>query len=142
MAWINLLEAIYPVGSIYFSALDVSPASSVGGTWSKLTGGLLGLDGSEGVAAVGSNGGSRKITAEQMPSHNHRTNATDVVLNRATGVVFSVGSGSGATLSQDYLLTDYVGGGQIIYLPTLPSALGEELLNLLGGVRSCLGLTY
>lgn len=71
MAWINLLEAIYPVGSIYFSAVDVSPASSVGGTWSKLTGGLLGLDGSEGIAAVGSNGGSRKITAEQMPSHSH-----------------------------------------------------------------------
>ena len=71
MAWINLLEVIYPIGSIYFSALDVSPASSVGGTWNKLTGGLLGLDGSEGVAAAGSNGGSNTITIDQMPEHGH-----------------------------------------------------------------------
>lgn len=141
MAWINLLEVIYPVGSIYFSAVDASPALSVGGTWNKLTGGLLGLDGSEGVAAAGSNGGSRKITTDQIPSHNHRTNATDVVLNRAVGITLTVSGGSGATFAQDYLLTDYVGGGRITYPPTLRSALGEESPNLLGGVRLCLGLT-
>lgn len=34
--FVNLLDIIYPVGSIYFSTSSVSPASSVGGTWTQL----------------------------------------------------------------------------------------------------------
>lgn len=71
MAWINILNVIYPVGSVYFSTINTSPASIIGGTWSQLTGGMLGLVGSTGVAAAGSNGGSRKISVNQMPSHTH-----------------------------------------------------------------------
>lgn len=71
MAWINILSIFYPVGAIYFSTVNTSPASVVGGTWSQLTGGMLGLTGSAGVAAAGSNGGSRKISVDQMPSHTH-----------------------------------------------------------------------
>lgn len=71
MAWINILSIFFPVGAIYFSTVNMSPASVVGGTWSQLTGGMLGLAGSDGVAAAGSNGGSRKISVNQMPSHNH-----------------------------------------------------------------------
>ena len=36
-----------------------------------MTGGMLGLAGSTGVAGAASNGGSRKISSNQMPSHNH-----------------------------------------------------------------------
>ena len=36
-----------------------------------MTGGMLGLAGSTGVASVASNGGSRKISSNQMPSHTH-----------------------------------------------------------------------
>lgn len=32
-----LLETVYPVGSIYMSSEDVSPASSLGGTWDEVT---------------------------------------------------------------------------------------------------------
>lgn len=71
MAWINLLECVYPVGSVYFSTINTSPASVIGGTWSKLTGGMLGLAGSAGVATAGSDGGSRKISVDQIPSHTH-----------------------------------------------------------------------
>ena len=71
MAWKNLLEFVYPVGSVYFSTINTSPASVIGGTWSQLTGGMLGLAGSAGVAAAGSDGGSRKISVDQMPSHTH-----------------------------------------------------------------------
>lgn len=72
MAWINFLEFVYPVGSVYFSTINTSPASVIGGTWSQLTGGMLGLAGSEGVASAGSDGGSIKISIEQMPPHTHR----------------------------------------------------------------------
>lgn len=36
MTWINLLEAIYPVGSVWLSTTNVSPASVVGGTWQQV----------------------------------------------------------------------------------------------------------
>lgn len=36
MAYVNLLEVVYPVGSIYLTTLDVSPAETIGGTWQKI----------------------------------------------------------------------------------------------------------
>lgn len=36
-----------------------------------MTGGMLGLAGSTGIVDAASNGGSRKISTSQMPSHNH-----------------------------------------------------------------------
>lgn len=146
MAWINLLEVIYPIGSIYFSALDVSPASSVGGTWNKLTGGLLGLDGSEGVAAAGSNGGSNTITIDQMPEHGHSIvvydgGLTNSVDNITAGINYTSSVSTHLRVSGQSLAYR-TGGGRITYPPTLRFALGEEPLNLFGGVRSCLGLTY
>lgn len=77
VAWINLLEYVYPVGSVYFSINDISPSQTIGGTWSKLTGGCLGLADSDGFADAGSNGGSRTITIEQMPSHSHEWHGTN-----------------------------------------------------------------
>lgn len=62
---------MYPVGSCYFSTVNTSPATIVGGTWAAMTGGMLGLAGSIGVASAANNGGSRKISIEQMPSHTH-----------------------------------------------------------------------
>ena len=62
---------MYPVGSCYFSTVNTSPATIVGGTWAAMTGGMLGLAGSTGVANSASDGGSRKISISQMPSHSH-----------------------------------------------------------------------
>lgn len=39
--WISLLDVVYPVGSLYFSVNSVSPASTVGGTWTKVTGAVI-----------------------------------------------------------------------------------------------------
>lgn len=36
MAWVNLLDAVYPTGSVYLSATDISPAQLIGGTWEKI----------------------------------------------------------------------------------------------------------
>lgn len=62
---------MYPVGSCYFSTVNTSPATTVGGTWAAMTGGMLGLAGSTGVAGAASNGGFRKIQAAQLPNHTH-----------------------------------------------------------------------
>ena len=34
--FVNLLDIVYPIGSIYITFSDVSPADSVGGTWEKI----------------------------------------------------------------------------------------------------------
>lgn len=35
--WVNLLDLIYSVGSLYFSTSEISPAEIIGGTWSCLS---------------------------------------------------------------------------------------------------------
>ena len=123
MGWINILSIFFPVGAIYFSTVNTSPASVVGGTWSQLTGGMLGLAGSDGVAAAGSNGGSKTISVDQMPTHNH----TAVQMWTQNGGSQQLAWGS-AGFSLDFdttLTTTSVGGGRIIFPLTLLSMLGD-----------------
>jgi hypothetical protein len=42
MSWINILNVIYPVGSVYFSTINSSPAKTIGGTWQAISGLNLG----------------------------------------------------------------------------------------------------
>lgn len=65
------LNKIYPVGSIYTSVNNVSPASFLGGTWEAITDRFLLGAGSEYIG--GSTGGSKEITLTeaQMPKHYH-----------------------------------------------------------------------
>lgn len=71
MAWINLLEAIYPIGSVYLSTIAISPASTIGGTWKQQTNGCLACAGTAGWAEAGQEGGSGTISVDQMPPHWH-----------------------------------------------------------------------
>lgn len=72
MAYVNLLQVIYPVGSCYISFSATSPASIVGGSWSQIKSGLMMAIGSTGAAtSAGGTGGSRKISTNQMPAHQH-----------------------------------------------------------------------
>ena len=71
MAFVNLLTVLYPVGAVYISKATTSPSNLIGGTWSKVTDGLLAAAGSTGFAANGGTGGSLYMTVNQMPSHYH-----------------------------------------------------------------------
>lgn len=67
----QVLLAAYPVGSIYTSINDADPALLFGGTWEQISGKfLLSADSSH---AAGSTGGaaSHKLTAAELPAHNH-----------------------------------------------------------------------
>ena len=66
--WINLLEVLYPVGSMYLSKNSTSPASIIGGSWTQIQGAVLGAIGesiSDGY------GGDKTISIDQMPKHKH-----------------------------------------------------------------------
>ncbi len=66
-----LLDTYYPVGRIYFSTVNVSPASFIGGTWERIEDVFLLCAGN--TYAAGSTGGAADVTlsVEQMPSHRH-----------------------------------------------------------------------
>jgi len=74
----------YPVGAIYKSTSDTSPASLFGGTWERIKDRFLLAAGD--TYAAGSTGGSTKhkhstgghtLTTSEIPSHNHKvTNST------------------------------------------------------------------
>lgn len=67
----QLLNLVYPVGSIYMSVNNASPATLFGGTWQKLEGCFL--LGSSASHANGSTGGSETVTltTSQIPAHDH-----------------------------------------------------------------------
>lgn len=69
--WSDLVDLIYPVGSIYISTSTTNPATLFGGTWNRINDKFLLASGS--VYPNGSTGGSNShtMTVAEMPSHNH-----------------------------------------------------------------------
>ena len=73
----DLLNRVYPVGSIYMSAVNVSPASFLGGTWQAIEQGrMLMAAGSSWQA--GTTGGAvyHALTVQEMPAHDHSATET------------------------------------------------------------------
>lgn len=71
MAFVNLLTAIYPIGSVYLSTTATSPSSTIGGTWIQVKGATLAATGDNSFAGAASYGGSLTISLAQMPRHQH-----------------------------------------------------------------------
>ena len=69
----EILNLIYPVGSIYISTSTTDPSTYFGGTWERIKGRfLLGADDS--TYKIGNTDGeaTHKLTIDEMPSHSHR----------------------------------------------------------------------
>lgn len=67
----QILNMIYPVGSIYMSVNNVSPATFIGGTWTALTDRvLIGAGSSYTVNATGGTA-TTTLTTSNMPAHTH-----------------------------------------------------------------------
>lgn len=71
----DLIDTIYPIGSIYMSVNNVSPSTLFGGTWEQIKDKFLLSSGD--TYSNGATGGSATVslTQSQMPRHNHSTNA-------------------------------------------------------------------
>lgn len=135
---------MYPVGSCYFSTVATSPATVIGGTWSAMTGGMLGLAGSTGVAGAASNGGSRKISGSQLPTSElifRSTPGDNNVVLRANGAFSKelvTWSGAHGMLLNDTIDPAYqehisMGGVRIIFLHIPLFMVGEEQRSKVGG---------
>ena len=75
----NVVDLIYPVGSIYMSVNSTNPANLFGGTWEAIGGRFL--LGADTTYSAGSTGGeeTHTLTINEMPSHSHgiKTNSMD-----------------------------------------------------------------
>lgn len=122
--FINLLEIIYPVGSIYCSENNISPATLFGGTWSQIKGAVLSATGGNGFASAGYNGGSLKINDYHLPEHKHRVRAAASVgqventednylgmwdTNAASGSQWKLASFGGSGASQWVYAAEFTG---------------------------------
>ena len=68
----NILDLIYPIGSIYTSVNNVSPATFLGGSWEQIQDKFLLCSGS--TFTAGSTGGeiNHTLSVAETPAHNHR----------------------------------------------------------------------
>ena len=80
----NIINLIYPVGSIYMSANNVSPATFLGGTWEQIQDRFLLCAGS--TYSAGSTGGeaTHKLTQAETPAHTHTRGTMEI-----TGIIWS-----------------------------------------------------
>lgn len=71
----GLLDLIYPVGSLYWSKKNTSPATLFGGTWTRIKDKFILAAGDS--YAQGATGGSATVTltTAQLPAHNHSGSA-------------------------------------------------------------------
>ena len=81
----ELLNAIYPVGSIYMSVNSTSPASLFGGTWEQLKDRfLLGAGDTYSNGATGGEA-THTLTVDEMPEHRHQIGTADTGWMPSTG---------------------------------------------------------
>ena len=68
----NIWQTIYPVGAIYISMSETSPANLFGGTWERIVDRFL-LAGSSVSYPIGDMGGeaTHTLTLAELPPHNH-----------------------------------------------------------------------
>lgn len=116
-AVLQVLQAVYPVGSIYCSYGSTSPATLFGfGSWTKIEGRFL--LGANSTYGLGSTGGAATVTltVNQIPSHNHSASTASAGSHTHTASTASAGahthSVSGYTGSDgNHAHTIYVNNG-------------------------------
>ena len=89
--WTTLLDAVYPIGSVYSAYTSTSPATRFGGTWSAITKRFPYYN--AGTGTGGSN--THTLTTEEMPKHHH------LKKDRQMGVLESTSSWPYAALNYD-----------------------------------------
>lgn len=120
------LQRLYPIGSIYFSAVGTNPSELFGfGTWQAWGAGrvAVGVDASQTeFNAVEKTGGEKAhaLTINEMPSHTHEISYRPIgdpsddpfALFKSEGGITGTYNSPGTELSQDALEAKAAGGGQ------------------------------
>lgn len=108
----DVVDLIYPVGSIYMSVNSTSPSTLFGGTWEQIKDSFLLASGD--TYENGSTGGeaTHTLTVNEMPSHRHsRMTQPQGFAEQDTRKSEIISPASGSA-NKVYKYTDYTGGGQ------------------------------
>ena len=106
-------NAMYPVGSYYWSASDTDPSELFGGTWEKVEGrfiigsGTVTDENTQGIYTfiTGETGGeyTHKLTVSEMPSHEHTYTSINTIQHVQSSTVVNnygyIGNGSSSSKS-------------------------------------------
>ena len=89
----RLLDAVWPVGSLYLSAADSDPGVLFGGTWQRVKDRFLLAAGD--TYSLGSTGGQAEhtLTVQELPSHGHVYTYTGQSSATGTGAIRLVDPG-------------------------------------------------
>lgn len=112
MVWINILDTLFPIGSVYFSINNTSPATKIGGTWIQITNAVIRASNTIGY----SGSDTHTITLNEMPSHYHNYQA-------------NIQHGDGAIVTGEALICGLQVGGRRRYI---------DVTNSNGGGQQCL----
>ena len=105
--WTTLLDAVYPIGSVYSAYTSTSPATRFGGTWSAITGKFPYYN--AGTGTGGSN--THTLTVAEMPEHSHNWGTNwgwDVSEGTASGQYHVPAQSYGNAMMNN---SNFIGGG-------------------------------
>lgn len=114
LAKTELLDAVYPIGSLYMSVSAAEPNTLFGGTWERLKDRFLLAAGDTYAAGTAGGEAAHTLTVEEMPSHNH--SLSDPIDKNSIKLGSMTGDANWAltkrAASYDYnLTTNNTGGG-------------------------------
>ena len=103
----EMIDKIYPVGSIYLAMNSTNPSTLFGGTWERIKDRFL-LACGDSYTSIGTYGGeeTHTLTIDEMPAHTHKYNAFDYTVTPASGTITTGHAGA------DQTETTSVGGGK------------------------------
>lgn len=83
----SIIDAVYPVGSLYWSSKSTNPASLFGGTWVQIKDRFV-LACGDTYKTVGATGGASTVTlsVSNMPSHTHSFTPSGTVSSHSHGL--------------------------------------------------------
>ena len=112
----SLIDKIYPVGSIYMSTVNNSPASFLGGNWLPIEDKFLLACGSSYSAGDTGGAATHTLKESEMPAHQHTVRSihgqlySDCGGNGSNSIKFVGWTGGASSWSNPYY-ADYSGGG-------------------------------
>ena len=122
----SLLDCVYPVGAVFLSIYDVSPAGKFGGRWEKISGYYLYAGtggttaGSLNTSTNNGNTGSTALKVENMPWHTHTISSSGAHTHQYKGW-WSVNS-----ISSNYHCISRKEGSDAVETPSSMRSSGEH----------------
>ena len=106
-----MIDLLYPIGSIYTSMNNINPSNFLGGTWKQIVDRFLYCSNTSLVE-----GGSKKITVDNLPPHNHSITIANDTIGDPNGAADTAASRYNYWRGTKTATTKSTGGGQD-YMP-------------------------